>query len=280
MSYAANLGRVRIIAMLRALGAQDLQKAFDRACLQGRIETARALFAMGARPAPDPLMGPCETHTPSGLAFLFELGAPPTDAHGDRLAPVAMCCRPTRAIPKASTAAWPSWPNKGSSFPTRRPWRCIAGVLICWKGSCCTTAPLLDRPFAHEDIYPSSLGCSGDHSLALHGTPLAGGTLLHLCADSDEVDMAAIDGGGFGGHTALFGCVVSQPYRNGNKSTALARLLIEYGARTDVRANVRKRPRFVDGESMHECRDVTPLAWGRAFHDQAWVNPAVLELLG
>lgn len=119
--------------------------------------------------------------------------------------------------------------------------------------------------------------------MALHGTPLAGGTLLHLCADSDEVDMArwlleqgadanapaAIDGGGLGGHTALFGCVVSQPYRNGNKSTALARLLIEYGARTDVRANVRKRPRFVDGESMHECRDVTPLAWGRAFHDQA-----------
>ena len=38
MSYAANLGRDRIIAMLRGLGATDLQHAFDRACLQGRID--------------------------------------------------------------------------------------------------------------------------------------------------------------------------------------------------------------------------------------------------
>ena len=49
MSYAANLGRDRIIAMLRDLGAADLQSAFDRAALQGRIETARQLYAMGAR---------------------------------------------------------------------------------------------------------------------------------------------------------------------------------------------------------------------------------------
>ncbi len=49
MSYAANLGRDRIIAMLRDLGATDLPSAFDRAVLQGRIDTARRLYAMGAR---------------------------------------------------------------------------------------------------------------------------------------------------------------------------------------------------------------------------------------
>jgi ankyrin repeat protein len=152
---------------------------------------------------------------------------------------------------------------------------------------------LLYRQFQHEAFYPPEAGCSSDHSLALHGTPLAGGTLLHLCADNNEVELArwlldqgadanapaAIDADGFGGHTALYGCVVSQPYRNGVEDTSFARLLLERGARTDVRANLRKRLRFVDDETMHEYRDVTPLEWGRAFHDQAWVNPAVLELL-
>jgi hypothetical protein len=35
--------------MLRQLGAVDLQHAFDRACLQGELETAQQLYAMGAR---------------------------------------------------------------------------------------------------------------------------------------------------------------------------------------------------------------------------------------
>jgi hypothetical protein len=56
MSYAANLGRDRIIAMLRDLGADDIQFAFDRACLQGKLDTARLLYGMGARPALDSLV--------------------------------------------------------------------------------------------------------------------------------------------------------------------------------------------------------------------------------
>src|SRR5580704_12158936 len=61
MSYAANVGQDAIIAMLREMGAEDLQHAFDRACLQGQIETARRLHTMGARVAPGMVMGPCET---------------------------------------------------------------------------------------------------------------------------------------------------------------------------------------------------------------------------
>jgi acetoin utilization deacetylase AcuC-like enzyme len=41
MSYAANLGRDQILLMLREFGADDLQSAFDRACLQGQLGTAR-----------------------------------------------------------------------------------------------------------------------------------------------------------------------------------------------------------------------------------------------
>lgn len=54
------------------------------------------------------------------------------------------------------------------------------------------------------------------------GTPLAGATLLHLCVDYDELDIARwlldrgmdvdvkamVDADGFGGHTALFSAVV------------------------------------------------------------------------
>jgi len=138
---------------------------------------------------------------------------------------------------------------------------------------------LLTRPFPHEEIYPPELGCSADHSYALHGTPLAGTTLLHLCVDFDEIEIArwliergadvnakaAIDAEGFGGHTPLFGCVVSQAYLCGwQKDAAFARLLLDHGADPNARASLRKQLRFVPDESVHEYRDVTPLAWGRA----------------
>ena len=64
--------------------------AFDRACLQGQLDTARRLYAMGARPVPGSVMGPCETLNSRGLAFLIDLGAELCDESGDRLAPVAM----------------------------------------------------------------------------------------------------------------------------------------------------------------------------------------------
>ncbi len=91
MSYAANVGQDAIIAMLRELGAEDLQHAFDRACLQGQIETARQLHTIGARVLPGMVMGlHSETPNPDGLAFLLELGADLADDHGDRMAPIAL----------------------------------------------------------------------------------------------------------------------------------------------------------------------------------------------
>jgi ankyrin repeat protein len=153
---------------------------------------------------------------------------------------------------------------------------------------------LLTRTFSHEEIYPPELGCSADHSLALHGTPLAGTTLLHLCVDFDEIEIArwliahgmnvnakaAVDSDGFGGHTALFGCVISQPYRCGlQQDAAFARLLLDHGADPNAHASLRKRFRFVRDESMHEYRDVTPLSWGERFYDQDWVNRAAMRVM-
>jgi hypothetical protein len=106
---------------------------------------------------------------------------------------------------------------------------------------------LLARTFSHREIYPPGLGCHADESLALHGTPVAGGTLLHLCVDDDEMEIA--------------------------------RWLLERGADPNARASLRKRLRFVADESLHEYRDVTPLGWGERFHDQAFVSRPAMRLI-
>jgi ankyrin repeat protein len=115
-----------------------------------------------------------------------------------------------------------------------------------------------------------------------------------MCVDYDEMEMARwliergmdvnvkaeVDAEGFGGHTALFGCVVSQSYRCGlQRDGAFARLLLDRGADPNVRASLRKRLRFVRDESMHEFRDVTPLTWGERFQDQDWVNREAMRLI-
>ncbi len=100
-----------------------------------------------------------------------------------------------------------------------------------------------------------------------------------LESGADVNARAAVDADGFGGHTAIFGCVVSQPFRVGARhDDAVARLLLDAGADVTVRASLRKELRFVDDETLHEYRDVTPLEWGEQFHDQDWVSPAVMAL--
>jgi hypothetical protein len=294
MSYAANLGRDRIITMLHELGAEDVQFAFERACLQGQIDTARRLYAMGARPAVDTVMGPAEALSGTGMELVLELGATISDEQGDRLAPVAMVLQTYARNPKGKHRCLELFVEHGIELPDTPTMAVHRGRTDLLEQHVRRDARVLGRTFSHEEIYPPSLGCHADHSLALHGTPLDGTTLLHLCVDNDELEIARwlldcgadvnakadVDGDGFGGHTALFGCVVSQPYRGRLRTDdAFARLLLDRGADANVRASLRKRLRFVDDESMHEYRNVTPLTWGEWFHDQAWVNPAVMRLI-
>jgi ankyrin repeat protein len=294
MSYAANLGRDRIIAMLRELGADDLQFAFERACLQGRLETARQLYQMGARPTIDSVMGPAETQCGTGMALLLELGAPISDAHGDRLAPVAMVLQTYSRNPKGKHQCLELFAEHGIELPDTPTMAVHRGRLDLLEESLRRDPDLLVRTFSHEEIYPPELGCHADHSLALHGTPLAGTTLMHLCVDNDEIEIARwlldhgadvnvkaeVDADGFGGHTALFGCVVSQPYRVGlRRDDAFARLLLDHGADPNIRTSLRKRVRFVADESLREYHDVTPLGWGQQFNDQDWVSIPVMRLI-
>ncbi len=294
MSYAANLGRDRIIELLWGLGATDLQFAFDRACLQGRTDTARKLHALGAHPARDAAMGPCETQNGEGLALILELGATPSDEHGDPLAPVAMVLETYCRNPAGKHRCLELLARHGAPLADTPPMAVHRGRLDLLESHLSRDPALFSRTYSHGDIWPRELGCHADESLALHGSPLAGGTLLHLCVDNDEIELArwmiahgadvnaraAVDADGFGGHTALFGCVVSQPHRVGlRKDDGFARLLLESGADPTIRASVRKRLRFVADETMHEYRDVTAWEFGARFHDQDWVNPAVMALL-
>ncbi|MBZ5505234.1 MAG: ankyrin repeat domain-containing protein [Acidobacteriia bacterium] len=294
MSYAANIGQGKIIQMLRGLGATDLQHAFDRACLQGRLESARQLYAMGARPEANAVMGPCETLNVAGLSFLLELGAPLSDEHGNRLAPVALLLQTYSRYPKGKRECLELVAKHGIELPDTPPMALHRGRLDLLEEHLKRDPQLLSRTFSHKEIFPPELGCHADETLALHGTPLAGATLLHMCVDYDEIEIARwmiehganvdakaeIDPDGFGGHTPLFGCVVSQSYRCGRQQDGdFTRLLLHHRSDPNTRASLRKRLRFVKDEQMKEYRDVTPLTWGERFQEQEWVNRKAMQLI-
>ena len=249
MSYAANIGQNKIIQMLRELGAVDLQHAFDRACLQGKLETAQQLYAMGARPEANAVMGPCETLNDRGLAFLLELGAPLADKHGDPLAPVALLLQTYSRYPEGKHRCLEIVAEQGIALPDTPPMALHRGRIDLLENHLRRDPQLFSRTFSHQEIFPPELGCHADESLALHGTPLAGATLLHMCVDYDEIEIArwmierganvnakaAVDADGFGGHTPLFGCVVSQSYRCGRQRDGdFTRLLLDHGADPNV----------------------------------------------
>ncbi len=299
MSYAANIGQNDIIQMLSQMGATDFQHAFDRACLQGQLETARRLLEMGARPVPGCVMGPCETLNADGLALLLDLGADLADDKGDHLAPVALLLETYCRGPEGKHRCLELAAGKGVNLPETPVMAMHEGRIDLLEMHLSRDPLLLNRTFSHEEIYPPALGCHADHSLALHGTPLAGSTLLHMCVDFDEIEIARwliengadvnvraeIDADGFGGHTPLFGCVVSQSYLCRRQTDgAFTRLLLDHGADPNARASLRKRLRFVPDESMHEYRNVTPLAWGEKFHGpgshgHTWVSKEAMELI-
>jgi hypothetical protein len=72
MTYAANVGRDRIIQMLHGLGAEDHRSALARAVLQSKIGTAKMLHAMLGKPVPPDgsLDGPAYTLSIEGTSRL------------------------------------------------------------------------------------------------------------------------------------------------------------------------------------------------------------------
>lgn len=304
MSYAANLGQDAIIEMLRSLGAADFQYAFNRACLQGQVATARLLHTMmGSPPMPEAdLSGAAYTLNVAGTELLLELGARVVDEHGARRAPVDIALETDSRNPAALHRILELYVEHGLKLPDTPPMAVFRGRIDLLEHYLRRDPALLQRTFTFEEIFPPQLGCH-DPVMATHGTPLAGATLLHLCADYDDIEIArwlldrgmnvdqkaAIGSDGFGGHTALFSTVVSQPnfwinHRNPERgiepSAPFTRLLLDHGANPNARASLRKQlhPGY-EIPGMHEYRSVTPVSWGQQFHFQKLVNQEAIRLI-
>jgi len=297
MTYAANVGQDEIIHMLHGLGATDVQHAFSRACLQGKIETARRLQAMGGRTTPGIVMGPCETLDDAGLALQLELGAELADDKGNRLAPVALILQTYSRDPQGKHGFLELVAKHGIELPDTPVMALHRGRIDLLEKHFLGDPGVISRKFSLAQIYLPELGCGPDLSYGLHGTPLDGTPLLHICVEYDEIEIARwliehgadvnaraeIDKEGFGGHTPLFGCVVNNSYLCGRqRDGAFTRLLLDHGADPSVRASIRKQLHFIPDESMHEYRDITPLGWGQQFHGQRyhnWVSKEAMALI-
>ncbi|MBV9880528.1 MAG: ankyrin repeat domain-containing protein [Gemmatirosa sp.] len=300
MSYAANLGRDAIVTTLHGLGATDLMRALDRAALQSQLGTVRLLHRLAGAPTPpeNALGGPAYTLSAGGTTLLLELGARVHDASGRRIAPVDVVLETDSRDPASKHAILEAYVRHGLALPDTPTMALHRGRIDLLEAHLQRDPGLLARTFTHEEIYPPSLGCH-DEVLATHGTPLAGTTLLHLCADYDELEIArwlldrgadpntpaAVDADGFGGHTALFATVVSQPnfwvnHQRRADDAPMTRLLLDRGALPNVRASLRKElhPGY-DMPGMREYRDVTPLSWGQRFHAPVFVSRAALRLI-
>ncbi len=301
MTYAANLGRDRMIRWLHERGATDLRSAVGRAVLQGQIDTATMLHEILGRPTPPEgaLGGPAYTLSVSGTEFALRIGARVVDDSGRRLAPVDVVLETDSRKPAAKHAILALYERYGLRYPDTPVMAVHRGRIDLLEAHWQRDPGIVHRTFTFEEMYPPELGCH-DEVLATHGTPLGGATLLHLCVDYDELEVArwllthgadvntpaAIDADGFGGHTALFSTVVSQPtfwmnYGHRPVDGTFAQLLLDHGAQVNVRASLRKQlhPGYGEDEVLREFRDVTPLSWGRRFHRKEFVNGAALALI-
>ena len=297
MSYAANIGRDRIIRMLYELGARDVEKAIDRATLQSQIGTATMLHGfLGNPPLPDgALGGPAYTLSADGTAFALSRGARVYDEHGKLLAPVDIVLETDSRKPAAKHAILAMYEQHGVVFPDTAPMAVHRGRVDLLEEHLRRDPELLTRTFSNTEIFPAAMGCR-DPINATVGTPLGGTTLLHMCADYGEMEIAiwlldkgmdvnarsAVGASGFGGYTT----VVSQPnfwmnLRNRGPFVApFTKLLLERGADPNVRASIWKRlhPGYED-PTRYEYRDVTALSWGRRFAHRNFVSEPAIRLI-
>jgi hypothetical protein len=282
-----------------------------RAVLQGKVETAAMLHELLGRPAPPEgaLGGAAYTLSVPGTEFVFQLGFQLRQGPGT---PVETVIGSDSRRPADKRRILELYAEHGYIYPDTAIMAFHRGRLDLLAEHLARDPQLLSRQFASGEIFPPEVGC--DHApYQAMGTPVDGGTLLHLSVYWDELDMAewlldrgwdpngraAVDADGFGGHTPLFNAVVSQEafwinYARGRAprpgDAKFVELLLARGADPNARASIRVRLGAGHGDTrMREFRDLTPLSWGRAFGTEQvtsdkhreilFVNTAALQVL-
>ena len=301
MTYAANLGRDRIIRMLHTRGARDTKPALWRAVLQGKIATARMLYEMLGSPEPPEgaLAGAAYTLSVSGTAFAFDIGARIVGPEGVDHNTMEHLLGTDSRNPPAKRRILEMYVEHGFEPPDTPVMALHRGRIDLLEAHLARDPDLLTRTFDIADVYPLAPACSREPYTA-QGTPVHGTTLLHIAAYFDEVEIAewlldrgmdpdaraAVDADGFGGYTALFSTVVSQRnfwvnYGKGQPDEArFTRLLLDRGAKPTVRASLRARlEEGHGGGPLREYRDVTPLGWGNQYHARIFVSRESLRLV-
>ena len=302
MTYAANLGRDRIIRLLHSMGAKDLESAAGRAALQGQADTVRMIYDMAGRPSLErwTLAGPAYTLSVEGTAVLLALGARLVGADGvvDRNTMEHLLGTDSRN-PAAKHRILEMYVEHGFEPPDTPVMALHRGRIDLLEAHLALDPQLLRRTFDIADIYVLAPACYEEPYTA-QGTPVQGTTLLHIAAYFDELEIAhwlldrgmdpdaraAVDADGFGGYTALFSTVVSQHnfwvnYDKGQPDEArFTRLLLDRGANPNVRASIRHRlEEGHGGGPLREYRDVTPMTWGERFVDKIFVSRESLRLI-
>jgi len=254
---------------------------------------------LGSPPVPDDVLGGAAyTLSVTGTRLGLELGARAVDAAGRRLAPVDVVLETDSRKPEAKHQILALYEQHGVRYPDTPTMALHRGRIDLLEAHLVRDPSVLHRRFRHEEIYPPELGCH-DELNATHGTPLDGTTLLHMCADYDELAIAEwllgrgadvnaralVSAEGWGGHTPLFSTVVSQAnfwpnYQRRPESAPFTALFLRHGADPRVQASLRKQlhPGY-DDHRLVEYRDVTAREWGEQFHQQVFVSKAALAML-
>jgi len=294
MTHAANMGLLDMVKTIAALGAKDFEHACGRALLHGDIEVVKWLHEQGVAFRPGDVMGSCETLNARGFGFLDDAGVPLTDEKGDKLAPLAMVLETYSRHPAGKHEILQRFKASGLQWADSPLMAFHCGDLEKLKSHVQRDPQLIHRRFSYREIYPVELGCHDDYISGLHGTPIDGTTLLHLSIDFDEREIfdwllnngadvnapAIVDSEGFGGHTPLFNVVVSDAYVNGRQRDGyMARRLLDLGADTNVKVNLRKYLDWREVPGWHIARNVTPLQWAADFPERGWVSREAVGMI-
>src|SRR5687767_12718478 len=301
MTYAANLGRDRIIRLLHSHGARDFESAAGRAALQGKIETVHLVYDLAGRPPLDKLSlaGPAYTLSVEGTAALFALGVHLIGPNGVDTNTMEHLLGTDSRKPSAKHRILEMYVEHGFEPPDTPVMALHRGRIDLLEAHLTRDPELLARTFGITEVFPLAPACAREAYTA-QGTPVHGTTLLHIAAYFDELEIAewlhdrgmdpdapaAVDADGFGGYTALYSSVVSQRgfwvnYGKGQPDEArFTRLLLDRGANPNVRASLRARlEEGHGGGPLREYADVTPLGWGEQFHAQIFVSREALRLI-